>query len=434
MKAVLITVGNELLEGRTINTNAAFLGEKLYELGIPVEEVIVVPDDEEKIARAVQRVLKTYDIILITGGLGPTEDDRTREGLARALGVALRLDSKIEAYIRRYFEERGREMPEVNRRQALVPQGFVAIPNPLGTAPVLWFDGEVEGRRRIIVALPGVPFELRKLMEDIVLPRLQRLQGRRHIAQRTIKTAGIGESRLVSLLNDLEEVVGPGVRVAYLPDVREGVRIRVSAEGSTPEEADALVQKVVDYLYRRLERWIYGEGEETLEEVVGRLLRERGWTIATAESCTGGLLCDRLTDVPGASAYVRGGIVAYANEVKVAVLGVDPRAIEEYGAVSEEVALQMATQVRERLRTDIGVGITGIAGPTGGTPEKPVGTVWVAVADAQASRAYHLQLTRQRRINKELATTIALNIVRRHLLEQSDMSATASSQIHTHPE
>ena len=431
MKAAIITVGNELLEGRTINTNAAFLGETFYQLGIPVEEILTVPDDEEKIARAIRYALRDYDILVITGGLGPTTDDKTREGVARALGVALHPDPDIEAHIRTYFASRGRTMPEVNRRQALVPEGFQAIPSEVGTAPVLWFDGPIEGQRRIIIALPGVPFELRKLVKEVVVPRLQRLEGRKHLAQRTIKTAGIGESRLISLLEDLERVADSNVRVAYLPDVREGVRVRVSAEGATPEEAEARVQQVVDYLYQRLERWIYGEGKETLEEVVGKLLKAKGWTIATAESCTGGLLCDRLTDVPGASAYVQGGIVAYANHIKIAVLGVDPRAIEEYGAVSEEVARQMASQVRDRFRADIGVGITGIAGPGGGTPEKPVGTVWIAVASAASEKVRHFQLTTQRRINKELAATLALNMVRRHLVESANMSAPSASATHT---
>ncbi|RMF55807.1 MAG: CinA family nicotinamide mononucleotide deamidase-related protein, partial [Bacteroidetes bacterium] len=355
------------------------------------------------------------EVVVVTGGLGPTHDDVTREAVAAFAGVPLRFDEALFEQIRARFARRGYTIPESNRTQAMVPEGFDVLPNPIGTAPGLWWATELEGRRRILVVLPGVPFEMRTLVEREVLPRLQAYDGRRVVRHRTLLTTGIGESHLQEKIGDVRQLLGPDLGLAYLPGT-SGVRLRLTARAADAATAEQRLARLEAALRERIDRYLFGEDGDTLEGVVGAMLRERGLTIATAESCTGGLVSHRLTNVPGSSAYVMGAVVAYANEVKVALLGVDAAVLEREGAVSEAVARLMAAGARHHLGADVAVATTGIMGPTGGTPDKPVGTVWVGFADAGGTDARCFRFAHDREVNKALSSTAALNMVRLHLL------------------
>ncbi|MDQ7040584.1 MAG: competence/damage-inducible protein A [Rhodothermus sp.] len=413
MKAVLLTIGDELLTGVTINTNAAWLGAELTARGITVERIEVVGDHPEAICQALRRARAEAAVVIICGGLGPTHDDRTREALASCMSRPLRLQSELLAQIEAYFRQRGRPMPERNRVQALIPEGFVPLPNPVGTAPGLW----LQDKAGIVVVLPGVPHELQTLMREVVLPRLEQLPGRPAVRQQILVTAGIGESDLQQRLAGIEALLSDTMQLAYLPDPY-GVRLRLTVRAPSDEQARQHIEKLVRFIRERIGSHLVSTNEERLEVVVGQMLRRLNATMAVAESCTGGHLADCLTNVSGASAYFRGGVVAYDNAVKVAVLGVDPDVLAREGAVSEAVAVQMACGVRERLGAHLALATTGIAGPTGGTPDKPVGTVWIGLADAHTAfaRRYYLPDDRQR--FKQRATAAALDLLRRHLLQK----------------
>lgn len=415
MRAVVLTIGDELLIGQIHNTNASWLGEQLSAAGIDLARMITIGDDSDELFREIERSLSDSDLLILTGGLGPTHDDITREVLADYLDVDLLFDSHTFEHIQQRFQARGRRMPESNRSQAMVPEGFEVLPNPWGTAPGLWRSLEMEGRERIIAVLPGVPHEMEGLFRSEVQPRLLARKDLRIIRHKTLRTAGIGESALQEKIGDVSDLLSPGVRLAYLP-ASSGVRLRMSVAASSTTEVGRMLGQLESRLRDRLGAYIFGTDEETLEEVLGRMLAERSLTIAVAESCTGGYVSHQITNVSGSSAYMAGGIVAYSNKVKSELLGVQAETLEREGAVSKAVAEEMAEGVRELLRADIGISTTGIAGPTGGTVDKPVGTVWVAYADARGTHAMLLHLVTERILNKELTTTALLNAVRRRLL------------------
>jgi nicotinamide-nucleotide amidase len=305
-------------------------------------------------------------------------------------------------------------MPDANAVQALVPGGFEVMTNPVGTAPGMWRSWLHGDRRVMLAVMPGVPHEMRYLTVNELIPRLRREAGLRVIRHRTLSTAGIGESHLQERIGDLSGYLTDRSRLAYLPGP-EGVRLRISIVGESEEEVDARLHAFENHLVARIGSFVYGRDGETIESVTGRLLAAEGLRLGVAESCTGGSLLDRITNVPGASAYLIGGVVAYCNEVKKGVLGVSAEALEQEGAVSETVARQMAEGVRRVMATDIGLSTTGIAGPSGGTPEKPVGLVWIGYADAEASEAVAMQFGSDRELNKQLAATAALNLVRKRV-------------------
>lgn len=413
MKATILTIGDELLIGQTINTNAGWLGERLHGLGVEVQRIVMLADEEAAIREALAQALAEAALVILSGGLGPTHDDLTREAVAAHFGVALHEDAEALARIQQRFAHRKTPMPEANRKVAQVPDGFEVLKNSLGTAPGLWWsDG-----KQAVVLLPGVPGELQALIREEVEPRLRELGALRIVRQRVLRTAGIGESSLQERFGDLSGWLGPHLRLAYLP--AEGIiRLRLTALGDDAAVLEERLDAFEAYLRDRAGACIYTRGEASLEEVVGQMLKARGLTIALAESCTGGLVTSRLTDIAGSSAYVRGGIIAYCNSVKEELLGVDAQVLEREGAVSESVAKQMAAGVRKTLNADIGVAITGIAGPSGGTPDKPVGTVWIGYADAEGASARLLHFTSDRLLNKSLSATAALDIVRRRLLRE----------------
>ena len=414
----LLTVGDEILLGQIVNTNAAWLGERLAEVGVDVRRSETVGDDVAAIADALRRA---YDggaaLVVVTGGLGPTHDDVTKAAVAEVFGRRLVFRQDVLDRIEARYASRGRTMPAVGRVMAEVPDGFEALPNPKGTAPGLWGAREApDGRRQWVAVMPGVPHEMEAIADGSVLPRLVGLQDG-VVLSRTLRTVGKGESDIAGMIGAQADALPDGLTLAYLPSLGE-VRLRVTARGADREAARRDLDAATDAIRDALGRLVYGEGTEPLQAVVNGLLRARGLRLAVAESCTGGAISARVTSVSGSSAVFRGGIVAYSNEAKTALLDVPLDAIARDGAVSEAVALAMAAGVRARLRADVGLATTGIAGPTGGTPGKPVGTVWLAYDDGETARAVRLQFTTDRAVNVALSTTAALDLVRRQLLRR----------------
>jgi nicotinamide-nucleotide amidase len=418
MNAVILTVGDELLIGQVVNSNAAWLGEQLNLIGADVLRSVTVGDDIPAIRAALHHAFDEADLVLVTGGLGPTHDDVTREAIGRFFGLAFHFDEAVYAHIQTRFTRRGTTAPETNRVQAMVPEGFEVLPNPVGTAPGLWYQFGRDGHVRYLGVLPGVPHEMKYLVEHEVSPRILQDGNRRTILHRTLHTTGIGESHLQDRIGDLSGFLGPDLRLAYLPGT-SGVRLRLTATAPNRTSAEALLNGLHDHLRDRIGTYIFDEQGSDLEAVVGELLRSRGLTLAVAESCTGGLVSNRFTNISGASAYFKGCIVAYCNDVKADMLGVRYPTLDEEGAVSEAVALQMAHGVRERLHADIGVSSTGVMGPLGGSPDKPVGTVWIAYADPEHEEAVQVHFQKDRLSNKELTSTAVLNLVRKHLLRRN---------------
>lgn len=414
MRAALITIGDEILIGQITNTNAVWLGEQLTACGVDVMRMVTVGDDIPTIVNEVRSAIESFRIVIVTGGLGPTHDDVTKHAVASVFGDALEFRQPVMDAVENRFRSRGRHMAEANRGQALVPESFEAIINTVGTAPAL-LRGTISAEGNgFLVVLPGVPHEMETFMTLEVLPRIGLLDGQAHIAQRTLMTAGIGESSLHALMEGLEQELGSDRQLAFLPSIH-GVRMRLTARAHRAADADVRLDALATWVRSRVETFVYGEADVTLEEVVGQKLHALGWTIGTAESCTGGLVAHRITNVPGSSQWMLGGVVSYGNSVKTGTLGVDPGILREHGAVSEQVARKMAEGARERLGVDVAVSTTGIMGPGGGSMEKPVGTVWVGIALPTRTIAIELRLGTDRARNKERAATAALDAVRKLL-------------------
>jgi nicotinamide-nucleotide amidase len=407
-RAAILSTGDELTTGRIVDSNASWIADKLFEIGVDVVCVLTVGDWPERLAWAWRQALAQADVVISTGGIGPTADDLTSETVASVLGVPLVEDSASAERIRRFFAASGRPMPENNLKQALLPAGAVVVPNALGTAP----GYRVAHGDRTVFVLPGVPREMKPMVEETVLPWLRAQRGGDVYLARTFQTFGVTESGLDELVAG---VVDPAEgRVSFRASFPE-VSVRIVAHGE-PEVAAARLAAVGDRLRAAIGPYCYGEGAVTMEATVGALLRERGLTVATAESCTGGLVAHRLTNVPGSSAYVRGGVIAYANDAKRSLLGVSQATLESHGAVSEETAAEMAAGARRALGCDLAISMTGVAGPDGGTPEKPVGTVCLGLASADDTVAARYQLWGTRDWVKLLASQVALEWIRRHLL------------------
>ena len=410
-RAWIVTIGDELLRGEIVDSNKSFLSERLLLVELECERHVTVADDRAAIEETLREAARRARVVLVTGGLGPTLDDITTEVAAAAFGRELARDPEQLERIAAYFRSVGREMSENNAKQADFPEGAEVLPNPIGTAP--GFGLEADGA--LLFFMPGVPRELYRMMDDQVLPRLERrLERERVVRARLLRTFGLGESTLDNELGDLDRQ-DPDVTLGFRTQFPDNL-VRVLVRAATEAEAVRKLDAVTGEIEKRLGPLLVGPGEQQMPEIVGRLLLETGTTLAVAESCTGGLIASRLTDVPGSSGYLLEAIVAYSNRSKLRHLGVRARDLEVHGAVSEPVALQMAVGVRERSGADLGVATTGIAGPTGGTPEKPVGTVVIALADADGEHVRSYQLMRERSRNKELAAQLALEWIRRRLL------------------
>jgi nicotinamide-nucleotide amidase len=411
MKVQIISIGNELLIGDTLNTNASWMGQFMTELGFVVTEVHTISDDIELIKSTISRSMEVSDVVLCTGGLGPTHDDITKSAIAELFGVSMRLEQSVLDYIKKLFESRNILFSSSNEAQAEVPENCEVLFNKRGTAPGMWFHE----KNCFLACMPGVPYEMKYLMEKPISAKLRENFGDiGYLYSRYLKTVGIGESTLSdTVIGNLSDHFRNGVSLAFLP-MPGGVTLRINGEGKTKEEAKESVAELADLIYSKAGKYIIGEGKDlTISEAVGKVLIDQNKTIATAESCTGGMIANELTNIAGSSSYVLGGIVSYSNEVKVKQLGVSKQDLDKMGAVSKEVALQMAKGVSEKLGSDIGISTTGIAGPDGGTEDKPVGTVWIGYWSKSEHFAIKALFTKDRLLNKERSMRTALEIVRR---------------------
>ena len=411
MKAHIITIGDEILIGQTINTNAAFIGEKLTNLQIQITASGVVPDNEEIILKEFKRAFGANDIVLVTGGLGPTHDDVTRKCVVEFFNTELIENDEVLNDITRFFEARGRILTNTNRGQALVPKVATPIRNSRGTAPGYW----IEEKKKIFVCMPGVPYEMKNMMESFVLPKLkERHERKSFIVINNLLSTGIPESMLFDRLGDMNELL-QGAKMAFLPS-QFGVKMRITVECTAEDEACNKLDEIEQKIRAKVGRYIYGKNDDTLESVVAKLLIDRGFKLAVAESCTGGLINNRLTNISGSSQFLERGIVAYSNAAKVELLHVSENTIQKYGAVSLEVARQLAEGVKAISGSDIGLSATGIMGPTGGTENKQVGLVYIGICDSNICTAKEFKFGDDRLLNKDRTSQAALDMLRKNLL------------------
>ena len=416
MKACILAIGSEMLTPFRVDTNSLFITDRLNAIGYDIRLKAVVGDDVGELARTIESALAWADLLVITGGLGPTEDDMTRDAVAHVLGLEMDVDEEIVARLRDRFARRGMTMPEINRRQAVVPRGADVLPNPNGTAPGLW----LEKGRTALVLLPGPPREMKPMLEAVIAERLAPKSSGSGLFRRVLKISGRAESDVDA---QASPIYGPWTARALpisttILAVLGQIELHLTVQAPGKGEADVALDAAVRELQDALGPSVYSIDGRALEQVVGDLLRQHQKTIATAESCTGGLLASRLTDVPGSSDYMDRGVVCYSNQSKTDLAGVPQRLIREHGAVSEPVATAMAEGIRSRAGTNAGIGITGIAGPGGGTPDKPVGTVAIAVAVDEEIRVRTFQFIGPREMVKFQAAQSALNMTRLMVLGQ----------------
>ncbi|MDH5609001.1 MAG: competence/damage-inducible protein A [Cyclobacteriaceae bacterium] len=409
--AEIITIGDEILYGQTLDTNSHWISGQLDAINIHVRQKTTIGDDKDQILATLAAAEKRADVILITGGLGPTRDDLTKPLLAQYFGVGLKTNDEALTEIAQLFATAGKEMTELNLQQADLPENCIKITNQMGTAPGMWF----EERNKVFIAMPGVPYEMKAMMEASILPRLQKKFNTASIYHRIIKTIGIPESKLAHLISDWESALPAPIRLAYLPSPGQ-VKLRLTSSGNDPETLKLAIQKETERLLPIAGKYIYGYDDDEIEAVIGKRLLAHKHTLATAESCTGGYLSSLLTRVPGSSAYFKGSVIAYSNEIKQNELGVPATTLESFGAVSEQVVIAMAEGIRKKYGTDTALATSGIAGPGGGTEEKPVGTVWIAYSDAHRTVARKLQFSTDRQLNITLGALAALNLFRLNYL------------------
>ncbi|MGM0612831.1 MAG: competence/damage-inducible protein A [Bacteroidota bacterium] len=409
----IISIGDELLIGQVVNTNAAHIAEALSVKGYDIHWITTVKDTAEDIKHSLDIANSRADVVIATGGLGPTQDDRTKEVLVNYFGGKLVFDESHFAHIKEFFRKRNMPMLESNRQQAYIPDLAEKIPNQIGTASGMLFKKD----KTWFFFLPGVPFEMLNMIRNEIIPRLQNDFPPAGRAQKTILTFGLGESFLAEKIADIEAELPDYITLAYLPSPQR-VRLRLTATGTKGAYLQEELTKYAEKIKNRIPDLVFGEDDQTMEAVVGELLKQNNLTLACAESCTGGEIAHRLTFVPGSSEYFQGSIVAYSNEAKINILQVSQESINKHGAVSEAVVKQMAESARAKLNADVGVATTGIAGPGGGTKEKPVGTVWIAIALPQKTIAEKKNFGNDRQRNTIRSVYHAINMVRLELLKQ----------------
>lgn len=412
MKAYLITIGDEILIGQTVNTNVSFIGEKLTEIDVQVIKSTVIADDHNIIIDEFKEAFSKADVIIVTGGLGPTHDDVTKKCISEFFNSELVMNESILNDVKELFIKRGREITKINEEQALIPKIAKAIRNPNGTAPGIYIEKE----GKVFVAMPGVPFEMQYMLEENVIPALSELNSVKVETSKTLNllTTGIPESFLYQRLGDIDELLN-GSRLAFLPN-QFGVKMRITSKGKTEEEASNKLLEIEQKIRSLVGRYVYGKNNDSLEEVIAKLLVDRGLKLSVAESCTGGLISSRLTNIPGSSAFFERGLITYSNGAKVEHLNVSEDAIAEFGAVSLQVAQQMAEGIRAVSGTDLGLAVTGIMGPGGGSADKPIGLVYIGVCDNSVVTAKEFKFGDNRLLNKDRTSQAALEMLRRFLL------------------
>lgn len=407
VNAEIIAIGDELLYGQIMDTNSHWISQELDLMGVKVVRKTTVGDNRTDILAAFEAAEKRAHLILITGGLGPTQDDLTKPLLAEYFGCEIIEFPEAVAAVTEFFRKRGREMTQLNILQGHLPSCCTYVPNEVGTAPGMWFERE----GTYWISMPGVPHEMKKLMKDFVLPKLSGIFNLPVIYHKVVKTVGIGESWLADLIKDWENSLPDHIRLAYLPSLGH-VKLRLTAFGTDKNElyqqVESQISKVIPLIYK----YIYGYDDESLESAIGKLLKNAGKTLALAESCSGGYVSHLVTTVPGSSDYFQGSVVPYHNQFKENILGVKSETLASFGAVSEQTAMEMAEGVRRIFGSDFGLASTGIAGPDGGSEEKPVGTVWIACAGEGFLETRKLQLTQDRMLNIQLTGVSVLNLLR----------------------
>jgi len=410
MNAEIVTIGDEILIGQVTDTNSGWIASELNKIGVEVKRIRAIKDNREDILKNVSEAIESSSIILITGGLGPTKDDITKITLCEYFESKLYFDEEVCKQLQSFFDSRGKKLSELNRKQAELPDACVPISNTIGTAPGMLF----QKKDKIIISMPGVPYEMKEMMKQSVLPLLQKKAGPNRILQHTILTSGIAESDLAELIADWENNLPQNFSLAYLPQPGI-VRLRITGKGE-----ELVVKQEMEKRINKLESiasdFVFGHGEDTLEKVVGELLKKNKFTLSTAESCTGGYIAHLLTSISGSSDYFMGSVVSYSNDLKEKLLQVKSDDLKTYGAVSEQVVKQMAEGARKNLKTDYAIATSGIAGPTGGTKEKPVGTIWIAVTTPSKTICKKLQLGNNRLVNIQATSAAALNLLRKELI------------------
>lgn len=415
MKAEIITIGDEILIGQIVDTNSTWISEQFNLNGIEIYQITSIHDDRQHILKAVDEAGKNADLVIITGGLGPTKDDITKHTLCGYFNTRLFFHEPTLEHIKKMFNLRGIDMNELNRGQAMLPENCTILPNKKGTAPGMWF----EKNGTIFVSTPGVPFEMQYIIEHEVIPKIKANYVTEEIFHKTVLTQGIPESMLATKIADWENALPTHIKLAYLPSPM-AVKLRLSAKGKNYERIKADVGNEIKKLKPLISEAIYGYDKENMAEVIGRQLSGKGKTLSVAESCTGGYIAHQITAIPGCSDYFKGAVTAYSNEIKENILGVSKSNLEKYGAVSEQVALEMADGVKKIMNTDYAIATTGVAGPDGGTTEKPVGTVWIAIAGKNKTFAKkYTFLAGQRDRNILRSTQTALQLLRRVIIEKS---------------
>lgn len=414
MKATIINIGDEILIGQVVNTNAAWMAEKLNQNGIAVDRVLTIADTKEAIVDALDLAIARTDLVLITGGLGLTKDDITKRTLTDYFGMELKFHAPSFNNLQQLFAQFGRTPDDRYKVQAEMPDGAKVLINKVGAASGMWFERD----GKVIVSMPGIPREVKYLMKYEVLPNLKMQFQFPSIMHYTVNVTGKGETDLAEMLTEFEQKLPSNIKLAYLPNSMIGVvRLRLSAYGEDVMVLETQLDHYIRKLPPVLGSLIYGEHKDTLERVIGQMLLKRNYTLGTAESCTGGNIAHKITSVAGCSAYYESSVIAYSNTVKRDLLGVKQETLDEHGAVSEQTVIEMARGTQKLLNVNCAIAVSGVAGPTGGSPEKPVGTIWVAVTENERIYTQKLQLGKDRLQNIERTTTIALNLLRRFLLD-----------------
>jgi nicotinamide-nucleotide amidase len=412
VKAEIITIGDEILYGQIIDTNSSWIGAALSDIGIKTIRRTSVGDTEQEILIAFTEANQRADLVIVTGGLGPTKDDITKTTFCRYFNTTLELNQEAFLEVESFFKKRGRALTGINILQAHLPKNCEYIVNAYGTAPCMWFNQA----ETIFISMPGVPFEMKGIMTDQVLPKLKSHFKPPIIHHKIVKTTGLGESFMAELISDWEDNLPENIKLAYLPSLFE-LKLRLTSTGADLETLISTTNNEIEKLKEIIPEYIFGYDNDEISPVVGQLLRQKKLTIAVAESCTGGFFGHLITSISGSSDYFVGGILSYANEVKRDVLGVKQETLDQFGAVSEETIVEMAQGVRKKLKTDIGLATSGIAGPNGGSEQKPVGTVWIALATENEIITKRLQLGGSREQNIHISAVNLLNLLRKHLLK-----------------
>lgn len=413
MKAEIITIGDEILIGQTVDTNSAWMANELNIIGVDVLRITSISDKKDEIFKALNNAKQLADIILITGGLGPTDDDITKKSLAEYFKTKLIQDKEVLSHIERFVIKRKSSMNVRNIQQADVPENCKIIKNSLGTAPGMWFEQE----GKIIISMPGVPFEMKEMMSTFILPTLAKNTTNSSIVHKTILTQGCSESKLAEILEKWEYNLPDIISVAYLPTPGL-IKLRLTAKGENQSLLNKLIEEQITELEKVIPELICGYDSDRLEEVLGKLLIKYNKTLSTAESCTGGNIAHLITSIPGSSAYFKGGIIAYSNEIKENILSVNKSSLDDYGAVSKQVVEEMAEGVRKLYSTDFAIATSGIAGPTGGSEDKPVGTTWIAVSNKSKIISKKFTFGNHRGRNIKYASLTAINTLRKLILEK----------------